>query len=343
MGFGRDTLFISPKRGIVTCEVPMTILAGLLLTTFSFKGGVDSDLISSMADWTKGSVAILADGRRRWPKTTVADERLSNPEVLKLVHRKLSISSSGEFQSQGISSAAWPLTFYRTSLRSVYANGFRKSGPERPEIKKGEITFRFPSSPLSMAEAFPTGAKSTWTWHWFFDEARIGISAGSLTERAFVQLIADAMGANVVEGRNTFYFDINPRVYVQGTIALADQQFATLKDVTGEKYDYLLLREVLKTLTDAQVRQLLKDPQGRLRIEGIRDPSIIKVARQRLQMQYPVVPNDGVKRNHTAKAAWEAIRDAIDFSRPISVILNADGMVSVHYPGTSKAPGGVVL
>lgn len=320
-----------------------TLLAGLLLSTFSFKGGGDAELSAYMSRWIDGSVALLADGRRTWPKTFVADEKLDKLGLLKVVQRKLITTALENLDAQGFSSQSWPLTFYRMPLRSVYQSGFRKASQARPELKQGKISFATLEAPLTISEAFPINARLHWSWHWLFENARLAISSKDLTEKQYVEMIADALGAEAVLKKGAYYFDIEPNAYLERTIALAEQQFSSLRDPAGEKYDYLLLKEVLRTLSNAQVRQLLADPDGKLRITNVRDSRILKVAQQRLEKQYPLIPDDGVKRNKTALAAWNAVKDAIDFTRPISIILYADGMIAVHYPGTSKAPGGVVL
>lgn len=286
-----------------------------------FGGGTDLALAETIQR-LHGSVGAVLVGPSSWPKFEVKEEP-PEKEKLPLVVRRFRLD--GNVNTGGFSPEAWPANFFFLNRRSHYPAATAKK-PGRVTLKDGFVTTVLEAATLS--QAVPSNLPERVTWHWFFDSARVAVSAKNAPWKEYVAALADAVGAKRDPKKKTFHLDFDPKAYRKRAVQTLVQLAAS--DLAGKaEYDFTKL--VLQEATDAQLLWLFEEPNRLLEIETKRGSTLHKAAiRRALDLMSEQSP---VPRHASTIAAWEKMRDKIEWDEPPVVVVQQTGFCGTRFQG----------
>lgn len=242
----------------------------------------------------------------------------------------------------GIARAAWPKESLYGSIRQGFAAEFRRSKPEIL-IESGKVTAIGKGREFITAERLE---KTTWSkpfkTHWFYRYTPVAIYAERVDERTFLSLIALAMGARFVETPEEYRFDFDP-----GTVRIrAAGLFNRLAKGSEENYegvDSAFRAEAYKAASDQVLRTAFATENSEATYLMASGGPLYSAADQRVRSRN-VRPQGGRGgRQQGADTNQDVnIRGRVDLTKPIQVVIRANGLAILRFAGRGRNSGGYV-
>lgn len=241
----------------------------------------------------------------------------------------------------GIARAAWPKEVLYGSLRSGFAAPWRQASKPEILIDSGKVTAIGKGREFLTADRLE---KATWTkplkTHWLYQYTPVAIYAEKVDERSFLTLVALAMGARFVETPTEYRFDFDP-----GTMRVrASGLFTRLANTSEDGYeavDSAFRAEAYKAASDQVLRTAFATSGSEASFVMASGGPLYNSADQRLRARNVRQPGRG-GRQTSGEGQEVNIRGRVDLTKPIQVVLRANGLAILRFSGRGRNSGGFV-
>jgi hypothetical protein len=257
------------------------MLLGLAVAvTFTFAGGDDHALVSSLGQQLGGCAAMVTVSRREWRPINEREETRG-----KLLD---SISLARPFRlisgrTDRVIAAVTP-GIHRYLLDRDNASIYLLHMKNPPEVIRpngtGNYTFRSGRASVPGLAHFELPARRRLRWHWLFDNHRFAISVRQATAKQLLECLAEAAGGKVLEQEEVSYVDVDWARFRRSIKEWADEQKGTEFD--GYQKAQLLSLWVAAA-SEAQLAKFFASPSNRVEINASSDARHKTLVREAVQ------------------------------------------------------------
>lgn len=294
-----------------------------LQAAFVFPGGDDSALAGAIADFSKKPVFLLAAPGRVWKPTSFRVKNYDIPKRLLAARVGLSLP---ETVAWGFSGLAIPKFFLQKQNIRLYTAAFKTAAPTDADSRPGLFAIRTTSTGVFALEDIARMKLSKpLRWHWFFDSARLAADVRGSSELDMLTSLAAALGAKLVEDKESYFLDFSPRAF-RARVKFLAMEARSVREEADAAYMSLLVQN----LSDRQLIKLYSDPGGSIQVPIAWQSPLHQSVMRRFQATYE---GDNRLMTENLRSTYELIKQEVDFSKAPIGELRADGIASAMFYG----------
>lgn len=226
-------------------------LAAYATIAFSFAGGGDSFLVETVSRAGKSPICLLAEPNRQWKAMEFTAKNAG--DLIGKVRQRTKLSAKTPL-SGGLFAPAYSEGYFIKNKRFQRVAQFGEAPTEN--LVGPKFTFETKKGRPYSLDQLRKSTKADFSWHWFFDDARLYIS-GELDHKELLTAIADALGAKVVKANGSTLLDLDPKEMKSRVIAMAAPIAWNSENLSEVRILYTAA--VFEILTEAQIKAAYKD------------------------------------------------------------------------------------
>lgn len=293
------------------------------LQAFAFPGGDDSALAREIATFSKKPVFLLAAPGRKWKPTSFQVKNYDVPKRLLAARVGLSLP---ETEAWGFSGLTIPKFFLMKQNIGIYTSALKTSAPLDADSRPDFFTIRTTSSGVfALDDIARMKLSKPLRWHWFFDSARLAADVRGASELDMLTSLAAALGAKLVEDKESYFLDFSPRAFRARVKFLAAEARSPL-----EEADATYMSLLVQNLSDKQLFKLYSAPEESVQVPIAWQSQLHMAAMRRFRVTYE---GEGGPVSENLQATYEFIKKDVDFSKAPIGELRADGVASAIFYG----------
>jgi hypothetical protein len=300
-----------------------------ITASFDFKGGSDQDLVSAFQSATHHSCALLVEPSRHWKAISIPYVKDDAVDLSRLITVKLRVDLGLRVSSN--SQAAWPS--YMLLADNPMPSGNWGDGEVVRSKEDSKLTLTTKGGAVEVTSLLSDLSKPV-KIHWFFERARLVASAEGATEKEFVTVVASAIGAKLVETKDSYSLEFDPTVMRRRAEATSSH-LAAQADNVSEREGWMLEGQAMDWATNGELAECYRRISNTTDLSNSLQGALQTAAFHRLAATFPV-RGDTNRFAASTIETWSKLEPLIDLSRPCTVVLCAAGHTATRW--SSRQP-----
>lgn len=254
----------------------------LATATFAFGGGSDFALTKELASQFKQSVVLLA-GTVQWPAIKAsADSRI---ELIRVLRNRLQILGTNGL---GVAPRQWPVPLTFKLGVGLYPDRQVVPAPVVGSSEGGSVVLHWKEPHLFDLNRVSKLNKPL-RWHWYYESARFVAQINECTTNDFLQMLADAAGATLVERKEEYYLDLDVKEYRRRSFANGPTPLGP--PLKGLPLELWFRCELIRKMSDRQIADAMSSQDKRTRLEAPSGSSLFSLCMKRVQWKHSEDPS----------------------------------------------------
>ncbi|HJP83721.1 MAG TPA: hypothetical protein VJ835_09480 [Fimbriimonadaceae bacterium] len=290
-----------------------------LVPPFDFAGGNDNDLVAALANQYRKPVVMLAsqDGGH-FKKCKIPEGR--DIDFMRLVRAYLKVEVAPKFNG-GVSLAALPWGLVHKANAKEYAQSFKDRPAKQIEISDGKITAHTTKlESITIEDIQGLSLSKPLKAHRFFEGVHLRLSVVKASEGEFLESLATALGARLVERQYDRLLDVDEKQYrlraIEAWKQQADRTYKTQDWVPYSDAAYMV--EVLTQTDNKTIKKaFLQENKGKaVGTKFPRGSKVYNLAYERVRIFVNQAADDSIR---------NLFRRVVDVDQPIWGIISVEG------------------
>lgn len=296
-----------------------TLLA--IVTSFSFPGGSDNELVGALSKTFSRPVVLLADGTKPWH--AINETAKSETLLMERLGGSFRIRASAAL---GISGLGWP-----SGIAFKYASRYNLNRRMLQGLVAPDSQGRF-SVETSGKEVFGLTqvqlGKGKLRWHWFYGNAYLTASVKGCPSHQFLDCLANSLGASLIIDESGANLGFDAVEFKRRSLAAASSINPARQIPKGLDVEIWFRALVLRPMTDEAIAKAFETPQTMTRIAAEPGSALYEACMNRVQWKYGDDPT-----------IMQLIKDNAGDNPKVEAMMRAGGAMSVGINSREKKWG----